>query len=117
MIKKIKENIGKTIASILVLFSLIGGVWAFEDRYISETEVEIKMEQQEKVVIATLQKFKQQVDYRWYQNLYDQLTVQVINYRKLVRSNPNDEILKQEYNDVVEERKKVKKVIDELLDK
>ena len=115
MIKKIKENIGKTIASVIVLFSLIGGVWAFDDRYISKTEVDTKMKHQEKIVIATLQKFKQQVDYRWYQNLYDQLTVQILEYRNLLRKNPGDEILKQEYKEIVEERKKIKKILDDLL--
>ena len=115
MFKTIKENIGKTIASVIVVFSLIGGVWAFEDRYVSKDTVDQKFKQQEIKVVATLQKFKQQVDYRWYQNLYNQLTVQMLNYKKLLRSNPDDEILKQEYKDIIEERKKIKKILDDLL--
>ena len=116
MFKTIKENIGKTVASVIVLFSLIGGVWAFDDRYISKEEVNTKIEQQEKLVVATLQKFKQQVDYRWYQNLYKELTVQMIQYKSLVRKNPSDEILRHEYKDIIEERKKVKEILDALLE-
>ena len=116
MFKYIKDNVWKTITTIVVIFSLIGGVWAFDDRYVSKEAVEEKLEQQEKIVIATLQKFKQQIDYRWYQNLYNDLTVQMMQYKNLLRKNPNDELLKQEYKDIVDKRKKVKEILDKLLE-
>ncbi|GAG86893.1 unnamed protein product [marine sediment metagenome] len=49
--------------------------------------------------------------------MYDKLTNDMTSLRRQLRKNPSSTFLKEDYNEVVKERKEVKRKMDELFKK
>jgi hypothetical protein len=107
-----------SIFSGFVLLTLIiaAGV-SFDNTYAKEI-----------VVVETLQQFqleqrKSQTtyelksDYRFYEFRYEALTSSMYKYKRLLREHPNDQDLKLEYDEIVEQRKFIKQKMDKILEK
>lgn len=119
-----KKTIVTSLGVIATILAILGGLWAFEDRYAKSAEVK-ELEVQ---VVESLQQFNEQQtkiiqtneyknQYRFYQFLYDKLGQDLLEIRRILRRDPEDQILRQDYIDVQEQRKKVKDKMDQLLEK
>ena len=119
-----KKTIFSVLGALAAGFAVLGGLWAFEDRYAKSAEI-VELEVQ---VVQSLQEYNIQQqkainviqlkqDYRFYQFLYDKLGNDLLEIRRLLRRNPEDQILRQDYVEVREERVKIKEKMDEILRK
>ena len=118
-----KKFIG-LLSVIATIFAVLGGFWGFEDRYAKSADVK-ELEVQ---VVKTLKEFSQQQmqiqqtyeyknDYKFYQFQYDKLGNDLINLRREMRTNPDDQLLKEDYNEVKHQRELLKQKMDSLLEK
>ena len=109
--KKILTMIG----SLTAILSLIGGIWAFENHYATNKRVDNEIAQVEVQVAGALQNSQIKNDYKFYQFMYDKLTQDMYNLKRQLRQNPNDEALRQDYEDVLQQRKEIKIKMEELM--
>jgi len=119
-----KKTIFSVVGAVAAGFAILGGLWAFEDRYaksveITELEVQVvqslqeyNVQQQKAINVIQLKQ-----DYRFYQFLYDKLGNDLLEIRRILRREPTDAILRQDYIDVQEQRNKVKAKMDEIMRK
>ena len=106
-----------TIGVITAILSLIGGIWAFESHYATNEHVDKEIERVEIQVAGALQNSQIKSDFRFYQFQYDKLTQEMTTIRRQLRANPDDTFLKQDYDEVVQQRKEIKRKMDELMRK
>jgi hypothetical protein len=106
-----------TLGVIVAVLSLLGGLWAFEGHYATNKRVNGEIERVEIEVAGAIQSIQIKNDYKFYVFMYDKLTSDITSLRRRMRGNPSDIELKREYDEVVRERKEVKKKMDELLRK
>lgn len=97
---KEKNFIVKIISGVVILFSLVSGIWLMEDRYVNASELE---------------KAKEKIYLRMDLQEYRELTKQYYDYRRLVNENPSDINLREQLNKIECERDKIKKDIDKAL--
>lgn len=106
-----------TLGVIAAVLSLIGGLWAFESHYATNERVNGEIERVEIEVAGAIQSIQIKNDYKFYVFMYDKFTSDITSLRRRMRVNPSDRDLQREYDEVVKERKEVKKKMDELLRK
>ena len=102
---------------ILAILSLVGGIWAIEDHYATNKTVNNKIEHVEIQVAGAIQNIQMKTDYQFYQFMYDKLTQDMFVLRKQMRDNPSDQVLRQDYKDVCDQRKDIKSKLDQLMKK
>lgn len=95
--KKIMQIVG----SIVVVISLITGVWMIDDRYVDAAE----MKQSQRMIYIKIDTQEYRV-----------LTEQYYKYKRMVEMNPNDNQLRKQYNEIAIERKEVKIRIDKRME-
>jgi len=95
-----KNKIIALIGGVVLVISLLSGIWAIDDRYVSAAE---------------LQQVKKQIYLRLDTSDYQTLTEQYYKLKLLVEQHPNDPTLKRQFERVCKERDKVKERIDDLL--
>ena len=112
------------IGVITAILSLIGGIWAFESHYATSAEVaEVEIRAKENVeeleiqIAGALQNQQMKSNVQFYQMTYDSLTRKLNELRRQMRKYPNDQDLKQDYQELYEERKRIKNKLDESLRK
>ena len=105
------------IGAILAVLSLIGGIWAVEEHYATNKGVDDKIEHVEFQVAGAIQNIQIKTDYKFYQFMYDKLTNDMFLLRKQMRDNPNDNMIKQDYKDVCDQRKDIKIKLEQLMRK
>lgn len=112
------------IGVITAILSLIGGIWAFESHYATSAEVaEVKIEAKEDVkdleiqIAGALQNQQMKSNVQFYQMTYDSLTRKLNELRRQMRKYPEDQDLKQDYQELYEERRRIKNKLDESLRK
>jgi len=105
------------IGAILAVLSLIGGIWAVEEHYATNKGVDDKIEHVEFQVAGAIQNIQIKTDYKFYQFMYDKLTNDMFLLRKQMRDNPNDNMIKQDYKDVCDQRKEMKIKLEQLMRK
>jgi len=93
-------SIKKIIGSIILMISLISGVWLIEDRYVNASE---------------MCEIKTKIYLRMDTQEFRELTKEYYQYKKLVNENPNDMELREQLNDIKKEKEKVKERIDNTL--
>ena len=99
----------KTVASsIIVGTSLVTGILAFDSRYATSKDVE-KMEQK---VVKTLEQFQTNMERKTLEQRYITLTDQMYQYKILIKKNPKDDELKEDYQKIEQERIEVKKKLE-----
>jgi hypothetical protein len=111
------KMVSSIIGSIVLISAFAGIAIRFDNTYAKEI-----------VVVETLQQFqleqrKSQTtyelksDYRFYAFRYETLTSAMYKYKRLVREHPNDQDLKLDYDEIVEQRKFIKQKMDNILEK
>jgi FtsZ-interacting cell division protein ZipA len=95
-----KNKILAIIGGMVLVISLMTGLWAIDDRYVSAEE---------------LQQVKKQIYLRLDTSDYQTLTEQYYKLKLLVEQHPNDPTLREQFERVCKEREKVKERIDTLL--
>lgn len=93
---------------VVVIGSIIAAVWAVEDRYQTNVHAD-EMYQQ---TIKTIDQLQQKMNYNADVRLYDQLIERKFLYKKLIKQNPNDQDLKEEYQQIIDAIKRVKERIE-----
>lgn len=113
-----------TIGVITAILSLIGGIWAFDSHYATDERVtELKVETRENVEKVEIQfagallNQQQKSDVKFYQFMYDKLTQEKNEIRRQMRRYPEDIDLKRDYQEVMDERKRIKQQMDDALRK
>jgi len=106
-------NLGNTkiinvLKVIIVVSSVIAAIWAFEDRYQNKANAN-EMRQQ---IITTIDKLQQKINYDADVRLYDQLIERKFLYKKLMKQDPNDQDLKEEYQQILDAIKRVKERLE-----
>jgi FtsZ-interacting cell division protein ZipA len=96
MTKKILSIVG----AVVLVISLITGVWLVDDRYVSAGE---------------LRKTKQEIFLKLDTAEYQAVTEQYYKFKSLSEHNPNDESLKRQVEKLEKERREVKERIDNAL--
>lgn len=95
-----KNRITAIVGGIVLIISLLSGVWLVDDRYVSASE---------------LQQTKKQIYLRLDTSEYQTLTEQYYKFKALVEQHPDDIALKQQFEKICKERDKVKNRIDKSL--
>ena len=95
-----KNKILAVIGGMVLIISLMTGLWAIDDRYVSASE---------------LQQVKKQIYLRLDTSDYQTLTEQYYKLKLLVEQHPNDATLREQFERVCKERDRVKERIDNLL--
>ena len=93
-------NIKKIIGIVVLIIGLITGIWQVDDRYISAAEL-----------AQTKDKIYLKID----TSEYRFLTEQLYKFKILVRENPANKELKEQLKEIEDDRKVIKKRIDENL--
>jgi hypothetical protein len=117
-----------TLAIAGSIIVLIGAVFAFSTTFATnervdkveittERNVENKMKDFEEDVAGALQNQQIKSDYRFYQFQYDKILQDKMEVRRQLRRNPEDQGLRQDYQELEEERKRIKQKMDELMNK
>lgn len=121
-------NLKTWIGIVVGLITIVGAVWivgstfATNDRVdkvevVTEKNINTKIEAFEVEVAGALQNQQIKSDYQFYQFLYDRLTQEMLEIKRQLRRDPNDQLLRQDYIDKKEERDKLKEKMDKLMDK
>lgn len=111
------KNIWKIITGLAVILGLLGGVYAIDDRYAKEELVAQSLEQFQQQTQQTYKQFQLKVQLQFYQIIYDNLTKEMFTYKRMMRENPDDQDIHEEYNRVMNERSKIMQKIQSLLEK
>jgi hypothetical protein len=106
----VMEWLKNNLAIVIMLITIFGGVLALNDRYATNVAL-AKLEQQ---VVKTFEEHrKADAIYRLEQR-YDTLGDTIMRQKLQMRDYPNDKKLKQEYDESVKEREKVKDQLDKM---
>ena len=111
------KKVMATIGAVIAVLSLIGGIWAIEEHYATNKTLDSKIQNVEFQVAGAIQNIQIKTDYKFYQFMYDKLTADMFLLRKQIRDNPNDAVLKQDYQDVCDQRKEIKLKLEKLMQK
>ena len=102
-----------TIGVIVAILSLVGGIWAFESHYATKDNVN----DLEIHIAGALHNQQIKSDVQFYQVTQENLTRRLNDLRREMRRYPNDQDLKQDYTEILEERKRVKDKLEESIRK
>ena len=115
--------LGKIIGGIVLVVSLITGIWAIDDRYatgeeLKKTEVKFdnKVKKTEIKLVETLENFKQNQIQDQLEQRYINLTDQLYQYKALITKNPNSPDLRKDFQNIETERTKVKQSYGNLVE-
>jgi hypothetical protein len=113
----LKKIIIAAASIITAIFTILGGLWAFENHYATNKKVDTEIERVEIQVAGAIQNQQIQNNYKFYQFMYDKLTQDMFEIRRQLRRFPEDRELRQDYQDVKRERSDVKRKMDLLMEK
>lgn len=106
----IKFDLRTIITTIIVGLSLIGGIFAFDDRYVTAKEL-ARLEQQ---TVQTLQQFQVNQERKFLEQRYQTLTDQAMKQKQLIKTYPNNQELKDDLIEINKERDKVKEDLNKM---
>lgn len=109
---------------ITAILSLIGGIWAFDSHYATNEKVaEVEIRAKENVqdleiqIAGALQNQQMKSNVQFYQMTYDALTRKLNELRREMKRYPEDQDLQRDYQELLQERKRIKDKLDESLRK
>lgn len=134
--ENIRNNIWKTVTIMITVFSLIGGVWAFENRYALKREIEPIIiaqndiqtsqkkfhQQQENLTTRQSLLIKQQqmqiinTKREFYQMILDDINSNLQDARTYLRQHPADEWIKDRIRELESSKNKLEDRIEALVD-
>lgn len=104
------KNISKIIGSLVIIISLITGIFAIDARYARVSAVD-KIEQQ---TVQSLEQFKKSLDARYLYERYNELIDQKMRLKIMKVNRPDDVDIKELLDQVNESLKNIKTKIDKL---
>jgi hypothetical protein len=109
MAEEEKKSTMKTVITSIVLgVSLVTGVFAVNDRFATAADVK-KLETK---FVQTLEQFQANQEMKNDTRRYTDLTDQAMTMKNMVRKNPNDKGLKEDYEAVERNRQELKKKLE-----
>ena len=123
----------KSIATITVLITLFGGMFAIDNRFAKSSQLEslsvtVSKDRTAAIKLAEVQTIKTFQGFQMQQMMMNKgLQLQILNIQKesiekeywdlkrRVRDNPNDRELKEDFNDVKIQRQLIKEKIDKII--
>ena len=108
---KLDLSVRNIVGTVVLVISMITGIWLTDDRYTSATE----LKQSEKSVYMAMEQSKQKIYLKMDMQEYRYLTEQYYKYKKLVSENPNNRELRKQLEAIERERRAVKDRIDKSL--
>jgi hypothetical protein len=108
MMEWLKNNGKNVIATIVLALSFIGGVFAFDDRYVTAKEFVLA----EQRTVQTLKTFQDRQERTYLEQRYQTLTDQMMKQKQMIRTYPKDQELKDDYDVIVKEREDVKQKLN-----
>jgi len=106
----IKFDTKTVITTIIMVVSLIGGILALDDRYVTAKEL-ARVEQQ---TVQNLQQFQVNQERRFLEQRYQTLTDQAMKQKQLIKTYPRDRELKDDLIEINKERDKVKEDLNKM---
>jgi len=106
-----KLKILSIVAATSAILGLVTTIFTLDSRYAKSEEVK-RVEQQ---TIKTLEQFQRQLDIRYENQRYQMITDQIIQYKLLLRQNPNDEMLKEDLDRLISEREAIRERLNKML--
>jgi molecular chaperone DnaK (HSP70) len=121
----------KKFASIaggfLLVLSLVASGFVIEDRYNNQTDhekdikyqeqlTELKFEKFEEQIVMNLEQFQKSSDYKYYSQILEDIDAQLYKIRQWLRQHPDDLEAREDYQNLLEKRKKVKEKLDSLME-
>jgi hypothetical protein len=112
------------LSVIATLFAIVAGIWGFETHYATNKRVDIvvsahakDLKQLETKISGTLERSQYKMDVRYFQFLHEQLARNMLEVKRQMRRYPEDEVLKEDYRDLVQRKQTVKGKLDAALEK
>ena len=106
----------KTIIGIVTGFiTIVGAVWIVNITFATNQRVTTDFEKFEIVVAGAIQNTQMKSTYLFYQLQYDKLNTDLLNAKRQLRDDPNNPILKQDYQDIKDERDRIKINMENIL--
>jgi hypothetical protein len=100
LLRNVSRNTKLVVTTIVGIVSVFGSVWAIDDRYVDQQEI-----------VATLQQYdasiqQRMANYESGNNLrdYNHLTESYYRLRRLLRQNPGDQELREEFDSISNRR-------------
>lgn len=102
-----------SLSAIATLLSVVGGIWGFEAHYVDTSE----MKNFEMKIVTTIENQQYKSDVKFYQFMYDKLTTDLFELKRQMRRYPEDELLKEDYKEILNQRNKIKDKLDKSMEK
>ena len=119
-----KNKVVAGLSVIVTLFTIVAGIWTFNDHYASNKRVNFievaYAEDMKKVgqqLSKALENTQHKLDARYFQFLYDQYSQDAMDMRREMRRYPDDKFLREDYEDIIEKKKRVKIKLEKSLEK
>ncbi len=118
------KKVVAVLSAFALVFTIVGGIWAFEAHYATNKRVDkvvvsasSEVQELEIQVASALERQQYKSDARYWQIEYDRIVSDLMELRRQIRRYPEDMILKQDYDDLLERRKDVKQKLENSMDK
>lgn len=96
------------IGSIILGVSLITGILTIDGRYATSKE----LVQTEQKVIKTLEQFQANQERKNLEQRYENITDRVYDYKALIKKNPRDVELQEDYQNLLREKEAIKQKLE-----
>lgn len=110
------------LSAVVTIFAIVSGIWGFEIHYASNSRVnkveevtQDKFDDLEVTIAGALQNQQYKSDVRYYQIMDDKLRDDIYQLRKQLERNPSDELLKKDYEYLLDKRKQVQEKIEDSM--
>jgi flagellar basal body-associated protein FliL len=122
------KKIQTWVAIVVAVFTIIGGVYAVTTTFatnkrVDKVEIVTEKNLKEKVttleieVAGAIQNTQMKSDYRYYQILLDKYNQDLMEIKRQLRRSPDDQGLRQDYQDIKQERDRIKVKMENLMEK
>jgi ABC-type thiamine transport system substrate-binding protein len=112
------------LSVVATILTIVGGIWAFETHYATNKRVDRveivhaeDMKQLDIELAGALENTQHKLDVRYFQFLHDKYTQDVLELKRQMRRYPEDEMLKEDYRDLLGKKKSVKEKLEQSLEK
>ena len=113
-----------SLGVVTTVLTIMGGIWAFEAHYATNERVngvaytaKENVEKLEFKIASVLDNQQYKSDVRYFQFMYDKLSNDLFQLKRQIEKYPDDPVLKQDYQEILELRKEVKERMDESMEK
>jgi hypothetical protein len=96
------------IGSVVLGISLITGVFTIDSRYATSAD----LKKTEATIVKTLEQFQINQERKNLEQRYVNITDRVYDYKALIKKNPNDAELKEDYQNLLKEKEAIKSKLE-----